>query len=143
MFRLAECATPTTYILKVAWAITTLICSGTNLPLLSRKSVKGSPTLPSAMVILNWRAVCGECRACKKGELQYCFATHNAEQKMTLEDGTELEAALGIGSFAEKTLVAAGQCTKIDAELQDDQDAAVGLLGCRSEERRVGKEGRW
>ena len=81
-------------------------------------------------VILNWRAVCGECRACKKGDLKYCFNTHNAEQKMTLEDGTELEAALGIGSFAEKTLVAAGQCTKIDADLEDDQDAAVGLLGC-------------
>src|SRR5699024_12479923 len=76
------------------------------------------------------RAVCGECRACKKGQLQYCFDTHNAEQKMTLEDGTELEAALGIGSFAEKTLVAAGQCTKVEAELEEHQHAAVGLLGC-------------
>src|SRR6188472_2845437 len=63
---------------------------------------------------LNWRAVCGECRACKRGELQYCFNTHNATQKMTLEDGTELSPALGIGAFAEKTLVAAGQCTKVD-----------------------------
>lgn len=78
-------------------------------------------------VILNWRAVCGQCRACKKGKPQYCFATHNAKQKMTLEDGTELSAALGIGSFAEKTLVAAGQCTKIDEE---SDAAAVGLLGC-------------
>lgn len=78
-------------------------------------------------VILNWRAVCGQCRACKKGESQYCFATHNATQKMTLEDGTELSPALGIGSFAEKTLVAAGQCTKIDEE---SDAAAVGLLGC-------------
>ncbi len=78
-------------------------------------------------VILNWRAVCGQCRACAKGQPQYCFATHNATQKMTLEDGTELSAALGIGSFAEKTLVAAGQCTKID---EDSDAAAVGLLGC-------------
>ncbi|MBM7050965.1 S-(hydroxymethyl)mycothiol dehydrogenase [Rothia sp. ZJ1223] len=85
---------------------------------------------PGDKVILNWRAVCGECRACKKGQLQYCFNTHNATQKMTLEDGTELEPALGIGSFAEKTLVAAGQCTKIEADLDDDQYAAVGLLGC-------------
>ncbi len=80
-------------------------------------------------VILNWRAVCGECRACKKGQLKYCFNTHNAEQKMTLEDGTELEAALGIGAFAEKTLVAAGQCTVID-DVSDEANAAVGLLGC-------------
>ena len=29
-------------------------------------------------------------------------------------DGTELSPALGIGAFAEKTLVAAGQCTKVD-----------------------------
>lgn len=78
-------------------------------------------------VILNWRAVCGNCRACAKGQPQYCFNTHNATQKMTLEDGTELSAALGIGAFIEKTLVAAGQCTKIDEE---SDAAAVGLLGC-------------
>ncbi|MCT1656288.1 S-(hydroxymethyl)mycothiol dehydrogenase [Brevibacterium luteolum] len=77
-------------------------------------------------VILNWRAICGECRACKRGEPWYCFDTHNASQKMTLADGTELEAALGIGSFAEKTLVAAGQCTKVD----EADPAVVGLLGC-------------
>ena len=78
-------------------------------------------------VVLNWRAVCGDCRACNRGEPWYCFATFNATQKMTLEDGTELSPALGIGAFAEKTLVAAGQCTKVDAEARA---AAVGLLGC-------------
>jgi len=78
-------------------------------------------------VILNWRAVCGQCRACRKGKPQYCFDTHNATQKMTLTDGTELSPALGIGAFIEKTLVAAGQCTKVDAEADA---AAVGLLGC-------------
>jgi S-(hydroxymethyl)mycothiol dehydrogenase len=46
---------------------------------------------------------------------------------MTLEDGTVLSPALGIGAFAEKTLVAAGQCTKVD---EDADPAAVGLLGC-------------
>ncbi|MHA7283808.1 S-(hydroxymethyl)mycothiol dehydrogenase [Arthrobacter sp. TMS2-4] len=82
---------------------------------------------PGDRVILNWRAVCGECRACRRGEPQYCFDTHNATQKMTLEDGTVLSAALGIGAFAEKTLVAAGQCTRVDPEADA---AAVGLLGC-------------
>ena len=66
-------------------------------------------------VILNWRAVCGECRACRRGRPWYCFATHNAQQPMTLIDGTPLSAALGIGAFADKTLVAAGQATKVDA----------------------------
>src|ERR671917_2801445 len=78
-------------------------------------------------VILNWRAVCGQCRACAKGELQYCFDTHNAAQQMTLTDGTPLSPALGIGAFVEKTLVHAGQCTKVDPKARA---AAVGLLGC-------------
>jgi S-(hydroxymethyl)mycothiol dehydrogenase len=82
---------------------------------------------PGDRVVLNWRAVCGNCRACKRGEPQYCFNTHNATRKMTLEDGTELSPALGIGAFIEKTLVAAGQCTKVDP---DADPAAVGLLGC-------------
>ncbi|GAA2260317.1 oxidoreductase [Streptomyces ruber] len=82
---------------------------------------------PGDFVVLNWRAVCGECRACRRGRPWYCFATHNAEQKMTLTDGTELTPALGIGAFAEKTLVAAGQCTKVDPEASP---AAAGLLGC-------------
>ncbi|MBO9520665.1 MAG: S-(hydroxymethyl)mycothiol dehydrogenase [Nocardioidaceae bacterium] len=82
---------------------------------------------PGDFVVLNWRAVCGECRACKRGDLQYCFNTHNATQRMTLEDGTELSPALGIGAFAEKTLVAAGQCTKVDPSARP---AAAGLLGC-------------
>ncbi len=82
---------------------------------------------PGDFVILNWRAVCGTCRACKRGRPWYCFATHNATQRMTLEDGTPLSPALGIGAFAEKTLVAAGQCTKVDPAAAP---AAAGLLGC-------------
>ena len=78
-------------------------------------------------VVLNWRAVCGQCRACKRGRPWYCFATHNATQKMTLADGTALSPALGIGAFADKTLVAAGQCTKVDPAADP---AAAGLLGC-------------
>ncbi len=81
---------------------------------------------PGDFVILNWRAVCGQCRACAKGKPWYCFDTHNAKQKMTLTDGTELSPALGIGAFIEKTLVAAGQCTKVP----EADAAAVGLLGC-------------
>ncbi len=82
---------------------------------------------PGDFVILNWRAVCGDCRACRRGRPWYCFNTHNATQKMTLADGTELTPALGIGAFAEKTLVAAGQCTKVDPAASP---AAAGLLGC-------------
>ncbi|MEV0465952.1 S-(hydroxymethyl)mycothiol dehydrogenase [Nocardia tengchongensis] len=82
---------------------------------------------PGDFVILNWRAVCGSCRACRKGKPQYCFDTFNAAQPMTLTDGTPLTPALGIGAFAEKTLVHAGQCTKVDPSVSP---AAAGLLGC-------------
>ncbi len=82
---------------------------------------------PGDFVILNWRAVCGECRACRRGRPWYCFNTHNAKQKMTLTDGTELSPALGIGAFAAKTLVAAGQCTKVNPEVKPE---VAGLLGC-------------
>ncbi|GAB2533559.1 S-(hydroxymethyl)mycothiol dehydrogenase [Nocardia heshunensis] len=82
---------------------------------------------PGDFVILNWRAVCGSCRACRKGKPWYCFSTFNASQPMTLTDGTPLTPALGIGAFAEKTLVHAGQCTKVDPSVSP---AAAGLLGC-------------
>ncbi len=81
---------------------------------------------PGDFVVLNWRAVCGQCRACRRGVTRNCFNTHNATQRMTLSDGTQLSPALGIGAFVEQTLVAAGQCTKVP----DARPEAVGLLGC-------------
>ena len=82
---------------------------------------------PGDYVVLNWRAVCGRCRACRRGEPWYCFDTHNAAQPMTLADGTPLSPALGIGAFAEKTLVHAGQCTAVDERVAPE---VAGLLGC-------------
>src|ERR1700751_4787701 len=82
---------------------------------------------PGDFVILNWRAVCGQYRACKRGRPWYCFNTHNAKQKMTLLDGTPLSPALGIGAFADKTLVAAGQAVKVDPAARPE---AAGLIGC-------------
>ncbi len=82
---------------------------------------------PGDYVVLNWRAVCGQCRACRRGQPCYCFATHNASQPMTLTDGTPLTPALGIGAFADKTLVAAGQCTPVDRAAPPE---VAGLLGC-------------
>lgn len=82
---------------------------------------------PGDFVILNWRAVCGQCRACRRGRPWYCFATHNAAQAMTLASGERLTPALGIGAFAEKTLVHSGQCTKVDPAVRPE---VAGLLGC-------------
>lgn len=82
---------------------------------------------PGDYVILAWRAPCGDCRSCRRGRPWYCFASRNATQPMTLADGTPLSNALGIGAFIEKTLVAAGQCVKVDPAIDP---AAAGLIGC-------------
>ncbi|MGY1430986.1 S-(hydroxymethyl)mycothiol dehydrogenase [Streptomyces sp. MN12] len=82
---------------------------------------------PGDYVVLAWRAPCGACRSCRRGRPWYCFDSRNAAQPMTLPDGTELTAALGIGAFAEKTLVAAGQAVKVDPAARPE---AAGLIGC-------------
>lgn len=78
-------------------------------------------------VVIAWRAPCGGCRSCWRGRPWYCFDSRNATQRMTLADGTPLSPALGIGAFAERTLVAAGQCVKIDRKARPE---AAGLIGC-------------
>jgi S-(hydroxymethyl)mycothiol dehydrogenase len=82
---------------------------------------------PGDFVVLAWRAPCGRCRSCRRGRPWYCFDSRNAAQPMTLADGTVLSPALGIGAFAEKTLVAAGQCVKVDPAARPE---AAGLIGC-------------
>jgi S-(hydroxymethyl)mycothiol dehydrogenase len=82
---------------------------------------------PGDFVVLAWRAPCGTCRSCRRGRPWYCFASLNAEQRMTLTDGTPLSPALGIGAFAEKTLVAAGQAVKVNRACAPEP---AGLIGC-------------
>ncbi|MDQ3462025.1 MAG: S-(hydroxymethyl)mycothiol dehydrogenase [Actinomycetota bacterium] len=82
---------------------------------------------PGDYVVLAWRAPCGQCRSCRRGRPWYCFDSANAAQPMTLDDGTPLSAALGIGALAERTLVAAGQAVKIDPAARPE---AAGLIGC-------------
>jgi S-(hydroxymethyl)mycothiol dehydrogenase len=82
---------------------------------------------PGDFVVLAWRAPCGQCRSCLRGRPWYCFHSRNASQQMTLEDGTPLSAALGIGAFAEVCLVAAGQAVKVDPAARPE---AAGLVGC-------------
>jgi S-(hydroxymethyl)mycothiol dehydrogenase len=82
---------------------------------------------PGDYVVIAWRAPCGTCRSCLRGRPWYCFDSRNAAQPMTLADGTRLAPALGIGAFAELTLVAAGQAVRIDPAARPE---AAGLIGC-------------
>ena len=82
---------------------------------------------PGDFVIIAWRSPCGTCRSCQRGRPWYCFSSRNAQQPMTLADGTPLSPALGIGAFAELTLVDAGQAVKINP---DANPQAASLMGC-------------
>lgn len=82
---------------------------------------------PGDFVIIAWRAPCNTCRSCLRGRPWYCFDSRNATQQMTLTDGAALSPALGIGAFAELTLVAAGQAVKVDPAADPK---AAGLIGC-------------
>jgi S-(hydroxymethyl)mycothiol dehydrogenase len=82
---------------------------------------------PGDYVVIAWRAPCGTCRSCLRGRPWYCFDSRNAAQPMTLADGTRLSPALGIGAFAELTLVAAGQAVRVDPAARPE---AAGLIGC-------------
>ena len=82
---------------------------------------------PGDFVIIAWRAPCGTCRSCQRGAPWYCFSSRNASQAMTLTDGTPLSPALGIGAFAELTLVDARQAVKISPQARPE---AAGLVGC-------------
>jgi S-(hydroxymethyl)mycothiol dehydrogenase len=82
---------------------------------------------PGDYTVIAWRAPCGVCRSCLRGRPWYCFDSRTAAQPMTLADGTELSPALGIGAFAEQTLVAAGQCVTVDPAARPE---VAGLIGC-------------
>ena len=82
---------------------------------------------PGDFVIIAWRSPCWTCRSCLRGRPWYCFSSRNAQQPMTLANGTPLSPALGIGAFAELTLVDAGQAVKVNAEASPQ---AAGLVGC-------------
>jgi S-(hydroxymethyl)mycothiol dehydrogenase len=78
-------------------------------------------------VMLNWRAPCGECRFCLKGEHNYCASSLHAEGKMRGEGGETLNAALGIGTFCTHTLVHEVQCVTYDSSLRPEP---ISLIGC-------------
>jgi len=83
--------------------------------------------LPGDHVVLAWRAPCGRCRSCVRGRPWHCLDSRTAGTTPTLEDGAPLTTALGIGGFADRALVAAGQAVKVAPAVPP---AAACLIGC-------------
>lgn len=78
-------------------------------------------------VILAWRAPCGQCRFCRRGDLNLCAASLNAEPRMRSKDGIQLTPVLGIGTFCTHTVVHSHQCIPVNADLPPAQ---MSLIGC-------------
>ena len=78
-------------------------------------------------VILAWRAPCGKCRFCKRGQPNFCCASLNAEKRMRTMQGETLNPVLGIGTFCTHTLVPADQAIAYDPALPAPQ---MSLIGC-------------
>jgi S-(hydroxymethyl)mycothiol dehydrogenase len=78
-------------------------------------------------VILAWRAPCGHCRFCSIGQPSFCASSLNAVPKMRTSNGELLTPALGIGTFATHTVVAAKQAVVVT---RDVPPAQACLIGC-------------
>jgi S-(hydroxymethyl)glutathione dehydrogenase/alcohol dehydrogenase len=80
-------------------------------------------------VLLLWIAPCGACSFCRRGEVHLCAhaGERSAEPYAVAEDGTPIHPGLGVGSFAEQTVLSHRAVVRVP----DDLDPAdVALLGC-------------
>ena len=85
-------------------------------------------------VVLNWMGPCGACGACGIGREWECSETKalgnrmpDGTTRLRREDGTDVFPLLGLGTFAEATVVPATAAVPV----RDDIDPAVAaLIGC-------------
>jgi S-(hydroxymethyl)mycothiol dehydrogenase len=77
-------------------------------------------------VVLGWRAPCGECAACTRGEPRRCERSRSARRRIEW-NGEKLTQFLLLGAFADRTIVHAEQAIAVPAELPPAQAC---LLGC-------------
>lgn len=80
-------------------------------------------------VLLNWNPPCRACWHCDNGEPYLCANATDASRRVwgTLADGTELHPCLGVAAFAQETVVPAGACVAVPADIPPTEAA---LLGC-------------
>jgi Zn-dependent alcohol dehydrogenase len=78
-------------------------------------------------VVLGWKAACGGCRSCTRGEPRLCSRPPAAPGRLYRQDGTELTPVLRTGTFATHTIVPAVAAAKVPRELPVEQAC---LLGC-------------
>ncbi|MFC6086908.1 zinc-binding dehydrogenase [Sphaerisporangium aureirubrum] len=110
--------------------------SGTDFPYLVGHEVAGrvarlgpdatGPAVGDSVVVAPMVA-CGRCRQCGAGRPEACPAKLPRRPKVTLGDGAEATAVLGVGGLAERVVVPARQAVAIDPRVPPQVAA---LLGC-------------
>ena len=77
-------------------------------------------------VVIGWRAPCGECRWCVRGDPRRCRTPASAGPRVRLPDGRALTRTLGAGTFATRTVVHERAAVAIEG-LPPEQAC---LIGC-------------
>jgi len=83
---------------------------------------------PGDRVVLAWRAPCGECPGCRRGDPRRCSSQLRAKRRLhRAADGALLTPVLRCGTFAERAIVHEACAVKIPEELPFEQ---ASLLAC-------------
>jgi Zn-dependent alcohol dehydrogenase len=80
-----------------------------------------------ARVVLGWKAACGKCPTCLRGDPRHCARPPAAPGRLFRKNGDELTPVLRTGTFATHTVVPAAAVVEVPAELPPEQAC---LIGC-------------
>jgi len=82
---------------------------------------------PGNRVVVAWRAPCGKCPSCKRGDPRRCSSALRAKRRAHRADGTRLTPVLRCGTLADRAIVHEACAVKLPAELPLEQAA---LFAC-------------
>src|ERR1700694_2728893 len=85
------------------------------------------PAHAGERVIVCWRAPCGRCRFCLRGQLDLCAEVDTPGPRLHGQDGAVLSPVLRAGTFTTHTVAAAGQAITVGDEVPAEVAA---LIGC-------------
>jgi len=81
---------------------------------------------PGDRVVLGWRAPCGRCAWCRRGDYRRCRTPAVAGPAPRLADGQELSTTLRLGTFATRVVVHQGAAVRVPDEIPLEQACLVG-----------------
>jgi S-(hydroxymethyl)mycothiol dehydrogenase len=82
---------------------------------------------PGDRVVVAWRAPCGECPSCRRGDPRRCSSQLRAKRRAHRADGTLLTPVLRCGTLADRAVVHEACAVKMPSELPVEHAA---LLAC-------------